>query len=158
VQEPLAVAAAMFCGHTMTGFSPSFTVTRNVHVRVKPAASVARHSTVVIPFGKTAPLWPPLMCTAAAPVQLSVTVGVEYVTTAEQKPESVFLVRLAGQAMLGNWLSFTVTVKPQDAEFTPSLTCHDTSVTPFGKAEPEASPLVRVSIELLQLSENVGVV
>src|SRR5439155_8240569 len=55
------------------------------------------------------------------------------------KPGSVLTVTLAGQLMLGDWLSLTVTVKLQ-LELLPdvSVAVHTTLVVPLGKLDPDA--------------------
>ena len=55
--------------------------------------------TVVVPTAKAVPLAG--LQLAVAPGQLSVAVGVVYVTTALHWPASAFWVMLAGQTMLG---------------------------------------------------------
>jgi hypothetical protein len=60
----------------MIGGWLSVTVTVNEQVLVKPAPSVAFHTTVLLPFGKAEPLVKPLVFTTVGGVQLSVAVGV----------------------------------------------------------------------------------
>ena len=67
----------------MEGSSRSFTVTRNVHVFVRPASSIAFHTTLLTPLGNAEPLAGPLwIVTVGEAVQLSDAVGEAYVTTA----------------------------------------------------------------------------
>jgi hypothetical protein len=75
------------------------TVTVKLHVPVKPAASVAVQVTVVVPFTKVAPLAG--THATVAPGQLSVAVGVVYVTTALHTPGAVLVRMLAGQVTEG---------------------------------------------------------
>jgi hypothetical protein len=68
--------------------------------------------TVVVPFGNAVP--DAGLQLTVAPGQLSLTVGVAKVATAEHWPGSVFLVMLAGQLpIVGACVSFTVTVNEQ---------------------------------------------
>ena len=142
----------------MLGSSVSFTVTRNVHVFVRPASSVAFHATVLAPLGNVEPLGKPLwIVTVGKTVQLSEAVGAAYVTTAVHWPGSVLRVRFPGQVMLGACPSVTVTVKVQRwVRLTASVACQMTDVTPLGNVEPLAGPSMRRKEALPQLSENVG--
>ena len=70
------VFADWLLGQEMVGACVSFTVTRKVQVLVRPAASVAFHCTVVMPFGNGWPLAKPLTMVTDPPAQLSVAVGV----------------------------------------------------------------------------------
>lgn len=68
------------------------------------------------------------------PAQLSVKVIDGMVTLAEQIPLVLEAVRLAGQVMVGNSVSFTVTVNEQLAvSEAPSVTVRVTVVTPILK-------------------------
>ena len=72
-----SVFVTMDNGQVITGACVSFTVTRNEHVLVSPAPSVALNIIIVIPFGKIAPFGRPLwsMILGNGEVQLSVAVG-----------------------------------------------------------------------------------
>ena len=73
---------------------------------VLPAASTTVQVTVVTPIGKVAGALHDTDATA----QLSAVTGVPSATVAKQSPASVVAVMFEGQAMLGAWLSDTVTV------------------------------------------------
>ena len=65
---------------------------------------------------------------------------------------------LAGQAIEGSWVSFTVTVKLHDAEFPDaSVTEQVTVVTPFGNVAPDAGEQLGAPTPA-QLSLAVGFV
>ena len=71
-----------------------------------------------------------------------------------QPPASVPLVWLAGQVMVGNCVSFTVTVKVQRfVRPAASVACQTTEVVPFGKAVPLVPPLMWSMPAPPQLSE-----
>ena len=57
VARPGPVATLTFCGQVMLGGVVSLTVTVKVQVLLLPAASVALAVIVVVPTGKTSPLW-----------------------------------------------------------------------------------------------------
>ena len=77
--EPADVLTDWAAGQEMLGACVSFTVTRKEQVLVKPDSSVARHTTVVWPFGKMPPLAMPLcrLGEFGARAQLSLAEGVE---------------------------------------------------------------------------------
>jgi hypothetical protein len=100
----------MFAGQLTTGACLSFTVTLKTHVAVFPLASVAVHVTGVAPRANRVPDGG--VQTTVAPGQLSVAVAAN-VTTASQRPASVFVTMLAGQSTTGTSPSWTVTVKVQ---------------------------------------------
>ena len=58
-----------------------------------PLASVVLNLTVDVPVLRTVPLTGPEMIFVTGPAQLSVVVGFEYVTVAEQSPGEVETVR-----------------------------------------------------------------
>src|SRR3989442_637821 len=66
----------MLAGQVICGGSLSVTVTRKLHVAVRPAASVTVNSLVVMPTGNADPLASPIVCAVIAPGQLSVPTGV----------------------------------------------------------------------------------
>lgn len=64
---------------------------------------------------------------------------------------------LGGQLILGNWASFTVTVKEQVLELlTISKARHTTVLLPVGNTDPLAKPLNRLAVLPVQLSEKAG--
>jgi len=100
------VGAESSCKHP-----PLNTLTVNVHTEVLFAASVAVQVTVVVPTGKVDPLGG-LQATVTVPGQLSVPVGVEYVTTAPVgtgQATAVAFTMFAGQVIDGGVVSTTVT-------------------------------------------------
>ena len=72
---------------------------------VLPALSVTVHVTVVVPIGKVAGA---LLVTEAT-VQLSEVAGAVSTTVAKQEPGFVLAFTAGAQAMVGFWLSVTVT-------------------------------------------------
>jgi hypothetical protein len=86
------------------------THTCKLHVAVLLLASVAVQVTVVQPTGNVDPDGG--LHTAVTPGQLSVAVGLGYVTTAPEPPiTGVTEVTLAGQMITGGCVSFTCTTK-----------------------------------------------
>lgn len=76
LQALAGLFCTIFCGQTMLGGKLSVTVTTKAQVLERPAPSMARHVTVVLPVGKVDPLaGPPMRVTVTVP-QLSVAVGV----------------------------------------------------------------------------------
>ena len=75
---PGGAVTATLPGQAMVGNCTSVTVTVNEQVLVKPAPSVAFHTTVFVPFGKAELLANPLVFTTVGggTMQLSVAVGV----------------------------------------------------------------------------------
>ena len=86
----VGVAEAVIVGGVMSILIPLTT-----QVAVLPAASVAVQVTVVVPLGNAVPEGGS-QTTFTGPEPLSLVVGVGNVTTAVQRPGSVFGVRLAG--------------------------------------------------------------
>ena len=73
---PGAAVTEMFIGQLTMGGCASVTVTVKVQLLVKPTPSVARHTTVFVPFGKAEPLGkPPVRSTVGGGAQLSKAVG-----------------------------------------------------------------------------------
>src|SRR3954470_16357714 len=104
----------MFAGQAVrVGGWLSVTVTVKLQAFVCALVSVAVQVTVVVPFGKSAPLTG--LQTKVTPKQLSVAVAVN-VTWAVHLPASVLTVTFAGQVMCGSSVSFTVTVNVQVTE------------------------------------------
>ena len=130
------------------------TVTVKEQVAVLLAASVAVQVTVVVPTAK----FDPETGTHAVvtPEQLSAAVGAGNVTGIGL-PVRLVAVWLEGQAMVGFWLSLTVTVKLHEAVLLDaSVAAQVTVVTPFWNVEPDGGEQLTVAPE--QLSEAVGVV
>ena len=93
-------------------------------------------------------------------LQLSVAVALNSVTLMVylQKPSSVPRFAFEGQVITGNWLSVTVTVNEQVAVFElPSVTLNVFVVTPTGKLDPLANPVVCIVDAPGQLSVPTGV-
>ncbi len=142
----------------MLGASISFTVTVKEQLAELLLRSVARQTLIDAPTGWNAPLAKPLIWTFDKMPQLSAAVGGLYVTTAPQSPGSLFFIRLAGQVMVGNCVSFTVTENEQvRVLLLPSTARQVTELVPTGKKEPLAPPLNKVLERMLQLSEATGV-
>jgi hypothetical protein len=132
------------------------TVTVNEQLAVRLLVSVAVQPTVVTPFGKAEPDGG--AHTTPTPGQLSLAVAAK-VTIAVQEFGSEGRTMFAGQAMVGFWVSLTVTVKLQlDWLLELSTTVQFTVVTPFEKAEPDGGVHVGVKPPLGggQLSVTVG--
>ena len=152
---PPNVPAAWLAGQVIVGAWVSLTVTVKVQLPVRLAASVAVQVTVVTPLAKVEPEAGEQL--TVAPEQLSLAVGVVYVTVAEHWPEAVFVVMFAGHVTVGAWLSTTVTVNVQlPVRFDASVAVQVTVVTPLAKLLPEAGEQETVAPE--QLSVAVGVV
>ena len=146
-------------GHVITGASVSFTVTVNEHNAIRPPASVTENILVVVPVGKVDPLGRPDICIVVAPGQLSVPTGAVYVTTAPQIPASLPCVIFAGQVMVGDSLSVTVTVNEHEAVNPPaSVTVKVFVVVPVGNVAPLGRPAVCAVVAPGQLSVPTGVV
>lgn len=131
----------------------STTVTRNVHVAVRPEGSVAVTVTVLAPKLKILPDGG-LYVTVAE--QLSVAVAV-YDTTARHWPGAVFTVMGAGQVTTGFCRSVIVTVKEHIAVLPEaSVTRKTFVVVPTGKTEPLGRPDNCATTAPGQLSVVVG--
>jgi hypothetical protein len=66
---------------------------------------------------------------------------------------------LAGQVIVGGWLSVTVTVKEQEVVWLlAAVTTKVLVVTPTGNAAPEAKPAVCIVVWPEQLSNPTGAV
>ena len=118
------------------------------------AASLTEQVTNVIPIGKFEPDEGRQVGLPTAE-QLSLTVGAMKLTG---RPELLMAVTitLAGQAIVGNCISFTVTVKLHELRLlAASLAVQVTVVTPFTKVEPEAGLQVGTPTPE-QLSLTVG--
>ena len=125
----------IFAGQVMDGACVSLTVTVKVHEAVLPEASVAVTVTVVVPTGNTEP--EAGNATTDTPGQLSKAVGRVYETVALHDPGVLFTVILAGQVILGAWVSATVIVKVQLSDPQLFVAVAVTVVVPTGKIEPE---------------------
>ena len=142
----------------MLGLKVSFMVTVKEQLEVFPEPSVTKNVLVVIPTGKIEPETNPNVCWVIAPEQLSVPTGVLNVTIALQLSASLSCVIFPGQEMLGNWVSFILTIKEQVEVFPePSDTKNVLVVDPKGKIEPEANPNVCWVTAPEQLSVPTGV-
>jgi hypothetical protein len=153
---PVTVTLA---GQMILGSCVSFTVTVNEQVLKLLLASKFLQVTVVVPGPKKAPLavLDPEVNEMVNPLQLSVPVGVAYVTIAPQIPGSLLRTILDGQAIVGGCISLTVMVNEQVTEEPPPSVTRKTMVfEPLGKAEPLANPLMRVIAIPEQLSVAVG--
>ena len=148
----------MFAGHVTVGACVSVTVTVNVHVPsgLFAETSLAVHVTVVAPTGNVEPD-AGTHATVTTPGQLSVPVGVVYVTTAEHWPAPAGVEMFAGQVTVGACVSCTVTVNVQVPVFAAaSVAVHVTVVVPTGKVDPDAG--AHTTAAPGQLSDAVGVV
>ena len=126
-----------------------------MHVLELPLLSRAVLVTVVVPTANAKPLGGTLATFVTPELSLAVTLKV---TLLVQTPGAAFTVRLAGQAMVGDWVSPTVTVKVQ-VLLLPLLSraVLVTVVTPRGKAKPLAGLLVRFANAQLSLAVTVKV-
>ena len=115
----------------------SFTVTVNVQVEVLFDASRAVTVTVVVPFGNKLPEAGDAV--TVVPGQLSLAAGNAKFTNAPHWPGELLTVMLAGQVMVGAWVSFTRTTNEQ---VPPPGSVATTVVLPMGKKEPEAGEVV----------------
>ena len=102
--------------HVAEGSTVSRTVTMNEQLAVAPLAALTWKVWVVAPKGKVVPDACPKVWAVVAPAQLSVPTGVVNETIAPQSPDGEKAVIFAGQVMIGNWASVTVTVNEQFAE------------------------------------------
>ena len=116
-------------------------MTVNEHEAVLPEASVAVQVTVVVPTGKADPEGGTQ--TTVTPGQLSDAVGAKVtgVLFAGGQVAAAATAMLAGQVIVGGWVSFTLTVNVQ---LGPADELHVTVVVPTGKNEPEAGEQVIV--------------
>ncbi len=111
----------MFEGQVIAGGSLSVTVTVKLQVAVWAATSVAVKMTVVTPLlNDWVPICPlplalvaPDLVQAMVEEQLSPKVSAGTATFARHDPVVLFTAIFDGQAMVGFWLSFTVTVNEQ---------------------------------------------
>ena len=155
---PDVFGCTMFAGHVTDGASLSTIVTVNVHVPsglfAEPSDAV--HVTVVTPTGNVEPD-AGTQLTVTTPGQLSVPVGVTYVTTLEHWPAVFPCVMFAGHVTVGACVSCTVTVNEHDPVFAEaSVAVHVTVVVPTANVEPDAG--THDTVAPGQLSEAVGVV
>jgi hypothetical protein len=150
VQIPASEFTDTSAGHAIVGFSVSFTVTVCEHVAVFPDPSVTVHVTVVAPNGKIAGA----LFVTDATEQLSDVVGAPRATPlAVHNPASAETVTFAGQLIVGNCVSLTVTVCVQVAvNPAPSVTVHVTVVIPSGNV----TGALFVTDATEQLSDVVG--
>ncbi len=163
VHWPVVVVRVMSAGQpVMTGFWVSFTVTVKLQVELPlPEASVATYVTVVVPTGNVEPgVCDFVQVMLPDAVQLSVAVGSVQVTAALHRLLSFAWVMLAGQSeSTGASVSVMVTVKLQEAVFPEaSVTRKVLVVTPTGKLDPLASPVICVVEAPEQTSVPTGAV
>src|SRR5438045_4610216 len=93
-------------GQAMVGFWLSRTITFWVQVAVLPLASVTVQMTVLVPMGN----WLGALLVRAKPGQLSVTVGLpRFTPVAKSEERRVGVITSSGQAMVGFWLTRTIT-------------------------------------------------
>jgi len=152
VQPPASAINVMFEGQETVGFCASTTVTRNVHVPVRPAPSVAVAVTVVAPTAKKLPGAGTYVTVAE---QLSVAVAAN-VTVAPHTPASAFTVIGAGQLTDGDWLSVTVTVNVHVAVLPEaSVAVAVTTVVPSANVLPDTG--LKETVAPVQLSVAVAV-
>jgi hypothetical protein len=132
------VFVAILAGQVIVGAWLSTTVTVNEHVAVLPLVSVAVQVTVLVPRAKVEPLVGAQLL--VTPGQLSPMVGaLQVIAGDEQVPDAVFVAILAGQVIVGAWLSTTVTVKLQLFVLPlASVAVHVTVLLPVAKLEPLA--------------------
>jgi hypothetical protein len=159
LHKPASFTLLMLAAQVIVGNSVSLTVTVNPQVAVLPLASVTLNTFVVTPTGNREPLARPAVCTVIGPEQLSAPVGEVKVAIALQSPASFTLLMLAGQVMVGNSVSVTVTVNPQVAVLPlASVTLNTFVVVPIGNAAPLATPAVCIVVWPGQLSAPIGAV
>src|SRR5207237_3765853 len=99
-------------GQVICGGCVSLTVMVNEQLAGLPAASLTLQVTVVVPFGKVEPA---IGAQETVPTfeQLSLAVGVEYITDAEHCPAAAGTLIFDGQVIEGACVSLTVTVNEQ---------------------------------------------
>jgi hypothetical protein len=143
-------------GQLIIGGSPSVIVTVNVHIPVLLLASITEHVTVVVPTGKFIPD-AGRHVTIPTPGQLSIAVGVVYVTVAVHVPIGAACMMFIGHMMVGFCVSLTVTVNMHIAIFIEaSVAVHVTVVVPTLNIEPDVG--LHITVAPGQLSIAVGVV
>ena len=114
----------------------SFTVTVKEQLVKRDEPSVALNVTVVVPTGNISPLPNALRVDMVTPGQLSEAVPVNVCNEPHALLE-LFTLILAGQEMVGFWLSLTVTVNEQSSVFpAPSVALQVTVVVPVEKKPP----------------------
>jgi hypothetical protein len=144
----------MSSGQLICGASKSRTVTVWTAIAELPELSVTAHVTTVAPFGKTGGA---SLTTVATP-QLSEVSGVPKLTpVAEHWPGSVLTVTPAGAVMVGDSVSFTVTVKLHVAVLpAASVAMQLTVLAPFGKVEPVGGSHATVTPGALSVAVGAG--
>jgi hypothetical protein len=135
VQEPDAASAlavvVMFAGHAIAGGCVSSTRTVKEHAVWLPPASRAVQVTVVVPTGKNDP--DAGRHETVVPGQLSIGVGVVYVTFAPHWSGAFGTIAFGGHWIVGGCASATVTVNEQ---LSPPTSVQVTVVTPIWNVEP----------------------
>ena len=123
----------IFAGHTIVGSWVSCIVTVKEQFAVLPEASVTTNVLVVIPTGNASPEGIPEVCCVTASGQLSEPIGAIYVTIVLHISAVLFSTIFDRHAIVGSWVSFTVTVWLHWAEFpASSITVQYTVVVPTG--------------------------
>src|SRR5919108_709521 len=117
-------------GQVMAGFWLSRTITSCMQVAVLPPASVTVQVTVLVPTGN----WLGALLVRARPGQLSLMVGIpRFTPVAKHWTAAVLTVTSSGQAMVGFWLSRTITFWVQVAVLPlASVTVQVTVLVPIG--------------------------
>ena len=155
----MAVGTLIDEGQVIVGGCVSLIVTVKVQVAlfgVGVAASLTVQVTVVVPFIKVAPL-AGVQITAPTPEQLSLAVGVVYVTTAVHCPLAAGWVMLVGQVITGSVTSAIVTVNAHCAVLLEvSVAVQVTVVVPLLKLEPGAGLQATVAPGQLSVAGGVG--
>jgi hypothetical protein len=152
-QDPLAVSKILEGHPEIMGFVTSFTITLNVQIAVRPAASVAVYFTCVAPIGNRLPE----VCVDISDgvPQLSVAVGAVHVATAWHDAFAESVMFDGHPVITGLVASLTITSKVHVEELPePSVAVYLTCVVPIAKTLPGLCVLVKVNPE--QLSEAVG--
>src|ERR1041384_7171319 len=149
---PGAVLTVIGPGQLGTGRSVSLTVTVKVQFELLPLASVAVHTTLVVPLAKLLP--DAGTHRIEPPGQLSVNENAK-LTLLAHCPGAVLTVIGPGQLGTGRWVSLTVTVKVQ-FELLPdaSVAVHTTLVVPLAKLEPDAGTHSTETPGQLSVNEN----
>ena len=162
---PWAAFTGAMVGQVMVGAWASDTMMRKEQVFDKPAASVAFHTTVVTPGLNvavavvrfvTVPEPPPIhVGWPAGRAQLSVAVGLGYVTVAAQVFGFVPTDWFGGQVIVGDCVSTTVIVKEHWAVLAgieASEARKTTVCVPGARVAPLAGPLNKLLVAPGQLS------
>jgi len=131
----------MLPGQLGTGRSVSLTVTENVQLELLPDASVAVHTTLVVPFGKLNP--DTGTHTIEPPTQLSVNVA-RKLTLLLHCPGAALTVMLPGQLGTGRSVSLTVTEKLQLELLLQKLSMQKSSIKKIALPTMEGLEMVEI--------------